>query len=467
MSRHSDADITFQGVDITKDISAYLLSVTYTDNEDGETDDLQIKLQDRPGIWLKSWLTAALSAAVTSTQSTTETTQQAATAATATVNAKSGLILRAGASKSTKRLTAAPCGSKVTVKDQSGSWWACEYGGQSGYMWSSYLTLDATQQQAETQTQAESKPSFLIQALFHRYDWVGTGTDETLDSGVFELDAVDCQGPPATITIKGTSLPYSSPIRQTKKTKAWEKYKLSGIASEMAASAGMTVMYLSAADPTIAREEQTDESDITFLTRIAHAQGLSCKATNKNIVIFDQMTYEKMASVRTITNGDGTYTKYKVSTSNADTQYTSCRVRYVNPQGTLIEGIAKASDYDADAKAKEEEAAAKAASKKTSAEQQTKAVQETEAQRLEVWQAVESIAEAKALAEKMLRMHNKFAKTCSFTVPGDPSLVAGANIDIKGFGPFDGKYTISQAKHSLGTSGYQTTISLRNALEGY
>lgn len=466
MSRHSDADITFQGVNITSDISTYLLSVTYTDNEDGETDDLQIKLQDRPGIWLKSWLTAALSAAVTSTQSTTATTQQAATTATATVNAKSGLVLRAGTSTSTKRLTAAPCGSKVTVKDQSGSWWACEYGGQSGYMWSSYLTLDA-QQQEQTQTQIESKPSFLIQALFHRYDWTGSGTDETLDSGVFELDAVDCQGPPATITIKGTSLPYSSPIRQTKKTKAWEKYKLSGIANEMAGNAGMTVMYLASSDPDIAREEQTDESDITFLTRLAHAQGLSCKATNKNIVIFDQVTYEKMASVRTITNGDGTYTKYKVSTSNADTQYTSCRVRYTTPEGVLIEGIAKTSDYDADAKDKEDAAASKKTSSKTSAEQQAKAAQETEAQRLEIWQAVGSIAEAKALAEKMLRMHNKFAKTCSFTVPGDPVLVAGANVDIKGFGPFDGKYTISQAKHSLGTSGYQTTISLRNTLEGY
>lgn len=452
MSRHSDADITFQGVNITSDISTYLLSVTYTDNEDGETDDLQIKLQDRPGIWLKSWLTAALNAAVTSTQSSSQSTQQATTA-TATVNAKSGLILRAGPAKSTKRLTAAPCGSKVTVNDQSGSWWSCEYGGQGGYMWNSYLTLD---QQQQEQTQTESKPSFLIQALFHRYDWNGAGTDETLDSGVFELDAVDCQGPPATITIKGTSLPFSSPIRQTKKTKAWEKYKLSGIANEMATNASMTVMYLSNSDPDIAREEQTDESDITFLTRIAHTQGLACKATNKNIVIFDQMTYEKMPSVRTITNGDGTYTKYKVSTSNADTQYTSCRVRYVNPQGTLIEGIAKTSDYDAEANAKE-----------VSKSKSTSSSDKTEAQQLEIWQAVGSIAEAKTLAEKMLRMHNKFAKTCSFTVPGDPSLVAGANIDIKGFGAFDGKYVINQAKHSIGTSGYQTTISLRNTLEGY
>lgn len=449
MSRHSDADITFQGVDISKDISPYLLSVTYVDNEDGETDDLQIKLQDKPGIWLKSWLAAALNAAVSSPSAdASAASQQAASVITATVNAKSGLVLRAGPSTSTARLTAAPCGAQVLVTSQEGDWWACTYGGQSGYMWHSNLTPGAQQAQQDQQTTQQSasgsaNTSFLIQTMFHRYDWVSKGSDETLDSGVFELDSVDCSGPPSTITIKGTSLPFTCPIRQTKKTKAWENYVLSGIANEMAASAGMTVMYLSVADPLIIREEQTDESDIVFLTRISHAYGLACKATNKVIVIYDQMTYEKMPSVRTFTHGDGTYSKYKVGTTKSDTQYTSCRVRYVNPLGMLIEGIAKVSDYDPTASA------------------------DKEGQQLEIWWAVSSIGEAKSLAEKMLRMHNKFSKTCQFTTPGDPNLVAGANVDVKGFGAFDGKYVIKQAKHSLGSSGYQTTISLRNTLEGY
>ena len=449
MSRHSDADITFQGVDISKDISPYLLSVTYVDNEDGETDDLQIKLQDKPEIWLKSWLTSALKAAVTTPTTQASTATQQATTITATVNAKSGLVLRAGPSKSTARLTAAPCGSKVTVMSQEGDWWACNYAGQNGYMWYSYLTPDAAQdtsQQSSADTSSSggsASTSFLIQTMFHRYDWNSEGTDETLDSGVFELDSVDCSGPPETITIKGTSLPFTSPIRQTKKTKAWENYVLSGIANEMAASAGMTVMYLSVADPVILREEQTDESDIVFLTRIVHAYGLACKATNKVIVVYDQFTYEKMPSVRTITHKDGSYSKYKVGTTKSDTQYTSARVRYVNPQGVLIEGIAKVSDYDPSVSS------------------------DKEGQQLEIWWAVASIAEAKSMAEKFLRMHNKFSKTCQFTVPGDPTLVAGANVDIKGFGAFDGKYAIKQAKHVLSNSGYVTTISLRNTLEGY
>ena len=37
-------ECAFQGVDITASIRRFLLSITYTDNEEDEADDLQIKL---------------------------------------------------------------------------------------------------------------------------------------------------------------------------------------------------------------------------------------------------------------------------------------------------------------------------------------------------------------------------------------------------------------------------------------
>ena len=51
MARRTDIEINFDGTDITGSIRPYLLSVTYTDNEEDETDDLQIKLQDRDSVW--------------------------------------------------------------------------------------------------------------------------------------------------------------------------------------------------------------------------------------------------------------------------------------------------------------------------------------------------------------------------------------------------------------------------------
>jgi len=50
MARRTDVEINFDGTDITSSIRPYLLSVTYTDNEEDEADDLQIRLQDREGV---------------------------------------------------------------------------------------------------------------------------------------------------------------------------------------------------------------------------------------------------------------------------------------------------------------------------------------------------------------------------------------------------------------------------------
>ena len=46
LARRTKAEISFGGIDITKSIQPYLLSISYTDNEEDETDDLQIKIQD-------------------------------------------------------------------------------------------------------------------------------------------------------------------------------------------------------------------------------------------------------------------------------------------------------------------------------------------------------------------------------------------------------------------------------------
>lgn len=150
--------------------------------------------------------------------------------------------------------------------------------------------------------------------------------------------------------------------------------------------------------------------------------------------------YEQKPSSFTITRGDGSYLKYDLSTGTADTKYASCRVRYADPAtGRTWEGIAYAEDYKEDAKNN---------------------------QQLEVTAKVSSIAQAQELAAKHLRLHNKFARTATFTFPGSPSIAAGVTATLQGWGAWDGKYIVKQARHSIGSSGYTTQAVLRRALEG-
>lgn len=349
LARRTAVEIAFDGVDMTSSIRPYLLSMSYTDNDEDETDDLQIALQDRERIWLEKWLLDIIEAAVSKT-----------------------------------------------------------------------LKIDA-----------------VILQENQRSD----GGDQILPCGQFELDSVSASGPPGTITIKGTSLPFSAPVRQTKKSKAWESYTLSGIANEMASANGMVCMYESASDPFYERVEQLKVSDIEFLSGLCHDAGIALKATNNILVLFDQATYEAKDPVYIIRRGDGSYTRYQLNTGTADTQYSSCRVSYTNPAtGQCITATAKVEDY-------------KAKSKNN--------------QQLEISARVSSIGEAKTLAEKHLRQHNRYAQTAGFTLVGNPNLVAGVTVQLKKWGTWSGKYIVTQAVHSVNGGGYTTQIKLRKVLEGY
>lgn len=437
MARRADVEITFDGADISSSIRPYLLSLTYTDNEEDQTDDLQIRLQDRDGIWLTKWLNDAVDAAT----STGVPASEAGAAKSYRVTPKIGLNVRSGPSTSYKRYGTLVCGTIIEVSGISGGWATISYGGKTAYVSADYIEPVGEEQAPQKQQQGPSTV-LKIQGVIVRENWNGDGKDVLLDCGRFELDTVDVSGPPAVVVLKATSLPFTSQIRQTEKTKAWEGYTLSGIANETARANGMTCLYLSANDPYYERVEQYKTSDIAFLAQLCHDAGISLKVTNNILVLFDQAEYEAKGAVFTIKRGAGGYEKYKLDISSADTLYSSCRVSYVDPAtGKCIEGVAKVEDYDADSK---------------------------NDQQLEVTAKVATAAEAKALAEKRLRLHNKYTRSAIFTIPGNPNATAGVTVMLEGWGGWDGKYIIRQAVHTVDSSGgYSTKVKLRRVLEGY
>lgn len=284
----------------------------------------------------------------------------------------------------------------------------------------------------EEAVEAAAGGKLKISAVIKPESWV---TTETLKTGLFELDSVNTSGPPAVVTINATSLAFSTSIRQTKKSKAWGNYKLSGIAAEIASGGGMGCMFESRSNPSYDRVEQTRQSDIDFLKKLCEDAGISIKATDGKIVLYDQAEYEAKAPVLTIEKGaKGGYTKYKLSSGSAGTKYAKCRVRYQDPAtGKCITGTAEDGDVSGD-------------------------------QCLEVTAKVKSSGEAEQLARKRLRLQNKLAKTATFTMPGNVGLVAGVTVQCKGWGGWDGKYIVTRAVHTVASGGYTTQISLRKVL---
>ena len=352
--RRTSLGIIFDGVDMSNTINHYITSMTYTDCEEGESDDLQLDLQDREGTWLTKWLEKA--------------------------------VYKASTKKAVKKM---------------------------------------------------KSTGLIISATIKAQNWADNGKDASLKCGKFEIDAVSASGPPSTVSIKATSLSYSSAVRQTKKSKSWENYHLSGIAKEIAQKNKMRCFFESKSDPHYKKMEQSKTSDIAFLSKLCKDAGISLKTTSQGIVLFNKEQYEAKSPVMTIKPSSKNLLKWKLDNGQTNTQYSSCRVRHTTKKGTLICGIAYIDDYDKDASSN---------------------------QQLELYANVSTISEAKALAANQLRLHNQHECTVSFTMTGNPKLVAGITVTLSGWGLWDGKYIISKAKHTVSSRGYTTTIQLRKVI---
>jgi len=336
MARRTELSVSVNGVDIGSVAGGYIKSLTYTDNEEDKTDDLQVTMDDKDREWL-SWVGSAQGESISAT---------------------------------------------IVHIDPEG----------------------------------------------------GSGV---LNCGRFELDAPGYSGPPASVTLKGTSLPHTSSIREEIRTNAWEKINLSAIFNEIAGSHGLTPMFESSFDPFYTRREQIQTSDIVFLQRLCNDAGISLKATDNILVAFQQKDYEARGAVRRVVFGTSDVLKYNFKIKTHDCDYARCRVAYTDPQtGETIQATFTAPGGSGN---------------------QTLALNEK----------VSNAGEANAVAAARLRDKNKEKQKAEFTLMGDVRLVAGVTFDVAGWEAFDGKYIIEMARHSASGGGYTVQIRARLVLEGY
>lgn len=426
-ARRVELRLKFENVKVPLNINKYLSSLTYTDEEEDNADDLQLTFDDRERKWLGDWLKITPTIVRTTKQVQKEVQQENVINYTV----KKGDTLWAIAKQYLGSGTKYPqIAQENNIKNPN-----LIYPGQVFKITVGGAVTTTVEEVEEKVTQA-AQPK-LISATIVQKNWHDNGKDVVLSCGTFELDSVDASGPPTKITLKGTSIPYTSTMRTAKKNRAWENCNLKEIAQQIGGEAGLQVMYLAENNPVYKRKEQVRKSDIAFLQKLCKAAGLALKVTIMTVVIYDAEEYDGKPAIKTIRYGSGDYISYKLGTSLHDTAYTSCHVSYTDPDSKeTIE-----STYTPDSK-------------------------DGTGQVLEINEKVSSTEEAQKLAKKRLREKNTQQFTASFSMLGDVQLVAGATVKLKGFQSFDKKYKITKATHKL-TGGYTTDIELQQVLEGY
>lgn len=78
-----------------------------------------------------------------------------------------------------------------------------------------------------------------------------------------------------------------------------------------------------------------------------------------------------------------------------------------------------------------------------------------------IWEEVKDEAEAQKKAQDYITDRNKKGEEFTMQLMGDVRLRAGVCVKPKGFGRFDKTYYIAEATHSVSSSGYTTSITLR------
>lgn len=252
--------------------------------------------------------------------------------------------------------------------------------------------------------------------------------------GLFIVDEVELSGWPGTMTIRGKAAPFSTSKDgktdlQTQKSRSWEKgTKLGGLVAKIASEHGMEpAVSESLRGITLPHLDQTEESDISFLVRVAKRYDALAKPAGGKLVMTKRgesksATGEELPTIAVVASQ---VSRWHMTLAKRDSP------------GTVIAYYHQARS-----------------AKKIAVE-----VGDGEpVRRLRHHYQDERSARDAAQAEldRRTRGEHKF----SLTMPGDPLLAAESKLVAVGFrAGVDGEWLVTRAVHSLTKSGgYQCDV---------
>lgn len=257
---------------------------------------------------------------------------------------------------------------------------------------------------------------------------------QTTDKGLYIVDEVELSGWPGQMCIRAKAAPYDTSKGgktdlQTQKTRSWKKgVKLGDLVAKIAKEHGMQpAVAPSLASIALPHFDQTDESDISFLIRVAKRYDALAKPAGGKIV---------MVKLGESKNSDGDDLPTIAVNSSQVSSWRMTLATKDSP-GTVI-----AYWHN-----------------KRNAQRIPVTIGKGEpVRRLRHWYQTEDAARAAAQAE--LDRRTRGERTLSITMPGDPDVQAEATLNTSGFREgVDGEWLLKRAVHSLGKSmGYQCEI---------
>lgn len=251
--------------------------------------------------------------------------------------------------------------------------------------------------------------------------YIGYEAEKLLNCGEFEIDELEYESPPDSIIVKGLATGIKKPLRQ-KNSVGYENKTLKQIAKEISDKHGYTLVG-EIADVRVDRITQNKERDLTFLTKLAEQYGYIFKIAENNLVFYDVQQLKGAKPLQIFYKSDLLHINLREKTSQ---KYKAVQVSY----------------YDSKKKK----------TIKATARNENVVKGDTLKINVRCSSKKQAILQANAALNTA---DTKIEGSIEFT--GNPNLIAGSNIELKGIGHFSGKYHITQARHILSrNTGYKT-----------
>ena len=254
---------------------------------------------------------------------------------------------------------------------------------------------------------------------------VWLGYSKPLYMGAFAVDEVELSMGPRSMVIKATASNTAPTLQKEQRTKSWHNTTLGAVVQEIAGRHNVVpVIKGSLATTQIKHEDQTNESDQAFLTRMAQKFKATIKPADGKLVVVPRGDKDNAGSV-TIRQED--VTNWRATLKNRGA-YGGVKARYLDR--TLNK------------------------EKTVSAGQSGGALPVFEEKQL-----YKSQTEAQKAADSRLQSLRAGEVRISITLPGRPDVNAEGLVTLQGFrGEVDGTWNVKQVTHDLSGSGYVTTV---------
>lgn len=220
-------------------------------------------------------------------------------------------------------------------------------------------------------------------------------------------------------TWKGISAPLNS--KNEKNSKTWETVSMKRLGEEFANKYNLEFQYLVSGEITLIDLIQENETDFSFLNKIAKEEGIKLKITNKKLVLFDEKEFQNKEAV------------YKIDLQKVEDYK-------INDKSNEIYDAVEVTEFDPIALANKTVT-------KTKVELEGK-TGGTKNKVLKI-KARSKSGNLNKYCLKILEQVNKQEKTITLKVVGDRRAYAGLTFELINAGYYSGKYMMKKVKQTL------------------